>query len=137
MRTGFHADRLGLGEWLDGIGSVALAAVLFIGGGSRPAVLLGLALLVGVLGVIEWWTCARRRSPAVPLVIVLLQTPFAWIATVWLAVRALVGAGGLTVRWSALAAAVAVIIGIYLTFRREGVPAADSPAQIETLRLPR
>jgi hypothetical protein len=134
VRTGFHIDRLGFGEWLNALASIALAVLLLAGGGrARPVVLLTFALVAGVLALIGWWSCGSQRSPAVPLVMATLETPFAWIVGVWLAVRALLGAGAATVRWAALAAAVAVLIGIFATFRREDMAEADTPRQIETL----
>lgn len=134
VRTGFHTDRLGFGEWLNAFASIVLVALLLAGGGrARTGALLAIAVISGALALLGWWNCGSRGSPAVSLVMVILQAPFTWVAGVWLAFRALLGNGAATIRWAALAAAVAVLIGIFVSFRREGVAEADTPQRIETL----
>jgi hypothetical protein len=108
----FRAARLGLGDWLIGIGSVALLVDLFAVTwfSYKPeyratAVMLGqrvsatgwqtfevvgpLALVVCLVGTAIWWLAATRRSPALPVVLTTLLAPVALALAVLLAIRVL------------------------------------------------
>jgi hypothetical protein len=108
----FRATRLGAGERLLGIGSVALLVDLFglAWFAYRPrfhatAVMLGqrvsangwqtfevvgpLTLVVCVAGIAICWLAATRRSPALPVVITTLLVPVSLALVVVLAIRVL------------------------------------------------
>jgi hypothetical protein len=109
----FRATRLGVGEWLLGIGSVALLIDLF--GLSwfayRPrfhatALMLGervsangwqtfevvgpLTLIVCVAGIAVYWLAATRHSPALPVVVATLLLPVSLALVVVVAIRVLI-----------------------------------------------
>jgi hypothetical protein len=112
VAVGFKATRLGGGEWLLGIGSVALLSDLFAVAwfAYKPqyhvtAVMLGqsvsatgwqtfevvgpLALLVCVVGIAIWWLTATRLSPALPVAVTTLLLPVSLVLVVALAIRVL------------------------------------------------
>jgi hypothetical protein len=107
-----RTSRLGVGEWLLGVGSVLLLVVLF--GVSwfeyRPqfhatATMLGqrvsadgwqtftvigpLALVVCVAGIGVWVLAATRRSPALPVVLTTLLAPVSFVLALLVAIRVL------------------------------------------------
>lgn len=108
-----------------------------------------LALVVGVTGMTVGWLVATRRSPAVPVVVTTLLLPLSLALVIALVIRVLISppsvnltqAGGGNVisaqpgAYVGLVLSVVVLAGTYASLRREGVPAADAPAQIETLAL--
>jgi len=110
--VGFKATRLGVGEWLLGIGSVALlidlfglswfayrprfhAAALMLGqrvsanGWQTFEVVGPLTLLVCMAGIAVCWLAATRRSPALPVVLATLLVPVSLALAVLLAIRVL------------------------------------------------
>lgn len=113
----FRAARLGLGEWLIGIGSVALLLDLFAlpWFSYRPqyhatAVMLGqqvsangwqtfeavgpLALVVCAIGIAIWCLAATRRSPALPVVVTTLLAPVSLALVVLMAIKVLLDQPG-------------------------------------------
>jgi hypothetical protein len=106
-----------------------------------------LTLVVCVAGIAAAWLTAARPSPAIPVVIITLLLPVSFVQAVWVAIRVLldgpsvhlVQAGGANVvsaqagAYLGLALSVVVFAGVYLSMRRDGVAADDSPARIETL----
>ena len=112
VAVGFKATRLAAGEWILGIGSVALLVDLFglAWFAYKPryhvtALMLGqrvsangwqtfevvgpLTLLVCVAGIAICWLAATRRSPALPVVVATLLVPVSLALAVLLAVRVL------------------------------------------------
>jgi hypothetical protein len=108
----FRVARLGVGEWLIGMGSAALLVDLFAATwfAYKPAyhavaLMLGqqvsangwqsfevvgpLALVVCVPGLMICWLAASRRSPALPVVITTLLAPVSLALAIVLAVRVL------------------------------------------------
>ncbi len=108
----FRAARLGLGEWLTGVGSVLLLVDLFAVAwfAYKPpyhviAVMLGqrvsangwqsfdvvgpLTLVVCLAGIAICWLAGTRRSPALPVVITTMLAPVSLALIVVLAVRVL------------------------------------------------
>lgn len=134
-RKGFQADRLALGEWIDGVGGLILACAIIGGWHGQSIVLSAICAVNGLLALAVWLTCATRRSPAVALSLSVIQTGFALISSIWLLIVLLVGSGSGAGRPIALLGAILTAAGIYLSFRREGVPPADAPSKIETLRV--
>lgn len=108
-----------------------------------------LTMIVCVCGMVIWLLRGIRRSPAVPIALTTLLAPVSLLLFLWIAVRVLIdqpsvhllqsgGANALQVEpgaYVALALSAVVMVGIYVAFRHEGVPAADSPALIETFRV--
>jgi ABC-type sulfate transport system permease subunit len=108
-----------------------------------------LALVVGVAGIALGWLVATRRSPAVPVVVTTLLLPFSLALVVALVIRVVISppsvhlaqAGGGNVisaqpgAYVGLVLSVVIFAGTYAALRREGVPTADSPAEIESLPL--
>jgi hypothetical protein len=106
-----------------------------------------LTLVVCVAGIAAALLTAARRSPAVPVVITTLLLPVSFVQVVWVAIRVLldrpslnlVSEGGANVigarpgAYIGLALSIVVFAGVYLSLRRDGVAAEDSPARIETL----
>jgi hypothetical protein len=108
----FRATRLGLADWLIGIGAVALLIDLFavawfayraryqpiavvlarhvsIDGWQASRLLGALALLVSLTGIAVFWLQGTRRSPALPVVIATLLTPVSLVLVVGVAIRVL------------------------------------------------
>jgi hypothetical protein len=106
-----------------------------------------LTLIVCLAGIAASVLTAVRPSPAIPVVIVTLLLPVSFVQAVWVAVRVLLdgpsvqlvqtgGANLIEARPGAylgLALSIVVFAGVYLSLRRDGVAAEDSPARIETL----
>lgn len=166
-----RTTRLTVGEWLLGGGSVLLLIDLFgvswFSYSSRShalAVMLGqsssangwntftvvgpLTLVVCLAGIAAAWLTAARPSPAVPVVIITLLLPVAFVQMLWVAIRVLLDGpsvhlipGGPNVvsaqggAYLGLALSVVVFAGVYLSLRRDGVAVGDSPARIETLAV--
>lgn len=104
--------RLGLGEWLVGVGSLLLLVDLFgltwfeyrpayhavatmlgqrtgANGWQAFEVIGPLALVVCLAGVAIWILTATRRSPAVPVVLTTLLAPLAFVLALLVAIRVL------------------------------------------------
>jgi hypothetical protein len=107
-----------------------------------------LCLIVGLLAVAAAWLQLMRDSPALPIVSVLVLTPLALLLVLALIVRVLISVPSVQLPGSAastlarcagayvgLASAVVILIGAWLSLRRDGVDPGDSPALIETLPL--
>jgi hypothetical protein len=109
----FRATRLGVGEWLLGIGSVALLIDLFglswfayrprfhatalmfgqsvsANGWQTFEVVGPLTLVVCVAGIAVYWLAATRSSPALPVVVATLLVPVSLALVVVIAVRVLI-----------------------------------------------
>jgi hypothetical protein len=106
--------RIRAGEWLAGVGGVAL----IVGAWSAPAVIAVLLCLVALLAIALPVAQATRRSPALPVALGVLT---ATVAIVAVALAAVVGA------WLALAGALAVLAGGWLSLRAERVPGETAP----------
>lgn len=80
---------------------------------------------------------AGERAPALPVAATLFAVPLAAVTMVWLIVRVwIVPPGGREIGgWIGLVGAAAVAYGGYRSIRMEGIAAADSPAEIPTVRL--
>lgn len=108
-----------------------------------------LTLIVCLAGSAIMWLSASRPSPALPVVITTLLLPVSFVQAVLVTIRVLldrpsvrlVQAGGANVigarpgAYIGLALSVLVFAGVYLSLRREGVAAEDSPAGIESLSV--
>jgi hypothetical protein len=107
-----------------------------------------LCLIVGLLAVAAAWLQLTQRSPALPITSVLVLTPLALLLVLALVVRVLISVPTVQLPGSAasplercdgaylgLASAVVILIGAWLSLRRDGVDPSDSPASIETLPL--
>lgn len=164
--------RLGLGDWLDGLASVALLVVLFAlpwfavhanfmpvlsrlgetvsaNGWQTYTVVGPLTVLVCGLGLAQWLLQLTRSAPALPILVTVVQAPLSLVLLIWLIVRVLIfppsmnmplgGTGNaLTARpgaYIAVALAAAIVLGVLISLRRDGVDPADTPAQIETFQL--
>jgi Co/Zn/Cd efflux system component len=106
-----------------------------------------MTLVVCLAGIAILWLTAARRSPALPVVITTLLLPVSFVQVVLIAIRVLldgpsvhlVQAGGANViearpgAYIGLALSLLVFAGVYLSLRRDGVAAADSPSAIERL----
>ena len=109
-----------------------------------------LVLFVCLVGIAICLLTATRRSPAVPVVLTTLMAPVSLVLVVLVAIRVLLDqpsvhlaqAGGANViearpgAYLGLALSLIVFSGVYLSLRREGTASDDSPANIETLRVP-
>jgi hypothetical protein len=123
------------GDWLAGLGGLALLVSLFltwysVTGGSRELtgwqsfsiidVLLALAALLGIALAV---TTATRRTPAVPVALGVIAGPVGVLATVLVLIRLLDPPGPGV--WLALAGAAAVAAGAWWSIgdeRNRGVP---------------
>jgi hypothetical protein len=107
-----------------------------------------LCLLVGLLALAVGWFELTRESPAVPIVATIVLAPLALLLTLALVVRVFIAVpsvqlpagsgGGLQTcagAYIGLAAALVITLGAWLALRRDGVDAADSPGEIETVPL--
>jgi hypothetical protein len=106
-----------------------------------------LTLIVCLAGIAIMWLTAARRSPALPVVITTLLLPVSFVQAALVAIRVLLDgpsvhlaqAGGTNViearpgAYIGLALSVLVFAGVYLSLRRDGVAADDSPSAIERL----
>lgn len=116
-------------------------------------------LFVCCLGLIVFLTAATRRSPAVPVAVSIVQAPFAFAAFVALLIRvlferpgavspALGGVGRMLPMFRALGfghvtalaggyigllLSLMILVGIYLSLRRDAVAIGDAPKEIETI----
>lgn len=145
-------DLFGVRWFAYGSRSHALAAMLgqssSANGWDTFTVLGPLALVVCVTGIAVPLLTGGRRSPAVPVVINELLLPVSFALAILVGVRVLVDApsvhlipGGANVvgarpgAYVGLALSVAVFAGAYLSLRRDGVAADDSPSNIEHLSV--
>lgn len=144
-------DLFGIGWFGYGARFRALAVMLgqstSANGWNSFTVLGPLTLVVCLAGLAAAYLTAVRRSPALPVVITTLLLPVSFVQVVWVAIRVLldgpsvhlVQAGGANVietlsgAYLGLALSIVVFAGVYLSLRRDGVAAEDSPARIETL----
>jgi hypothetical protein len=108
----FRATRLGIGDWLVGLGGVLLLIDLLavpwfvyrpeyqplaivlsrrvsMNGWQAFTVVGPLTLLVSLVGITIYWLAGTRRSPALPVVLTTLLTPVSLALVVLLAVRVL------------------------------------------------
>jgi hypothetical protein len=106
-----------------------------------------LTLVVCLAGIAIMALTAARRSPALPVVITTLLLPVSFVQAILVAIRVLLDgpsvhlaqAGGANViearpgAYIGLALSVLVFAGVYLSLRRDGVAADDSPSVIEQL----
>lgn len=165
-------DRLRTGEWLNGASSVALIALLLLapwfrvarassGGGLSGVGATGdlrtgwaalsvtgpLILAACVLGISALCLTMARRSPVLPMGVIVVQVPVALAVVIAIALRLTVdlpsiglGSGGtnpaIRVAWggyAGLSLSLLMVVGVYLSLRREGVAPGDSPGAIEVL----
>jgi hypothetical protein len=108
-----------------------------------------LALVVGVAGIAIGWLQVTRRSPALPVVVTTMLLPFSLALVVALLIRVLLdppgvhlaqasGANVIEARPGAyigLLLSVVILAGTYASLRRDGLPAADAPPEIETVSV--
>ena len=107
-----------------------------------------LGVLVGLLALASSWLQLTRDSPALAIVTTIVLAPVALLLAIALVVRVFIsvpsvrlpaGSGrGLQTcagAYVGLAAALVIVVGVWLSLRRDGVAPGDSPAQIETLAL--
>lgn len=106
-----------------------------------------LTVIVCLAGIATAWLTAARSSPALPVVLATLLLPVSFVQAVLVAVRVLVDkpsvhlaqAGGANVivarpgAYIGLALSIVTFAGVYLSLRRDGVPADDAPRKIERL----
>jgi hypothetical protein len=104
-----------------------------------------LTLVVCVAGIAAALLTACRPSPAWPVVITTLLLPVSFVQVLLMAIRVLLDAptvhlaqaGGANVvqahagAYAGLVLSVVVFAGVYVSLRREGVAADDSPARVE------
>jgi len=109
-----------------------------------------LVVFVCLAGMAIWWLTGTRRSPAVPVVLTTLLMPVALVLALLVAIRVLLDAptvhlaqaGGANViearpgAYIGLVLTLVIFAGLYLALRRDGVPSEDSPAILETVRVP-
>ena len=106
--------RLRAGEWLAGVGGLALIA----GAWSAPPVIAVLLCLMALLALALPVAQAARRSPALPVALGVL------IATAGIVAVAL---AAIAAGWLALAGALGVLAGGWLSLRAEQVPGETAP----------
>jgi hypothetical protein len=122
------AERLGLSTSLTGWSGLSHVRWLIL-----VSALVGLALP---------YFQASRRAPAIPVTLSVVVTMLGLLSTVALVIRVVIdppGAGNLLTQkpgaFVGLAGALAIAVGGYLSMRQEGIPAADAPAEIPTVRI--
>jgi hypothetical protein len=163
--VGLRLARVRGGEWIMGLAGLGLVVVLFAlpwygfdGVYSSTAATLGirtqytglqslhvlgpLALLVGVGGLSAWLLQGTRGAPAAPVCATALTIALAIPVLIGLAVRVLIAypehstyIEAKSGAYCGLALVAAIVVGAYVSLRRDGIHPADAPQRIETLRI--
>jgi hypothetical protein len=145
-------SRLRGGEWLAGLGAIAMILALFglhwygptagtptarsgWNGTTHLHWLLALDILVGLALVLTQAAC---RAPAIPACLSVVSSVLTAITLLWLGFRVvldppphqLVGA------WIELIGALVLLVGSYWSLRQEGIAPADGPRDIPVIALP-
>jgi hypothetical protein len=139
--------RLGAGEWIAGLGGVALLASLFapwygpdsVSGWEALAVTDVLLAIVAAAGILLAIVTATQRVPAVPIALAAVVTLIGLVGLVLVLVR-IAGvpdeyAGREWGIWLALAGALGIVVGGVVAMRNEHWPAGDE--RIEFVPAPR
>ena len=162
-------SRLRISDWLLGASSLALIVVLFgldwyqvkpqfrssllvlgervTANGWQVYTWIGpLCVIVAALGILYAVLQATRRAPALPVLTVIVLTPFSWLLSVALVVRVLLARPSLVLpggqhsalqvcdgAYAGLGLALIITVCGWLSLRREGIDPHDSPLLIETL----
>lgn len=157
---GLRASRLRWPEWLVGAGGALLLIAMLLmpwytltlsSQPPGPIILIpqqvdgwhGLTvgrwvlLLTILLALAAAFFQARRRSPALPVTLVVLASILGGVSVLWLLIRVLIdppggrGLGG----WIGLLAAAAITYGGLASVRLEGIAREDGPAEIPKVDL--
>jgi hypothetical protein len=140
--------RLRAGEWLAGLGGVALLVSLFApwygpsgrSGWESLAVLDVLLALVAATGVLLAVVTATQEVPAVPIALAAVVTLVGLVGVVLVVLRVLdipdVASGREWGLWLGLASALAIVAGGIVSMREERWPGAED-AQVEFFPAPR
>ena len=150
----FDSSRLRRGEAVAGAGAVTLLVLMLVlqwygprADGARPVAAatgweaytvwrwFALAAVIAVVALV--YAQGTRRAPALPVSFSVICLALSIIVVVWLGFRVLldhpphqqVGA------FVSLLAAVALLVGSYLSTRQEGIAERDAPAEIPLVRL--
>jgi hypothetical protein len=112
-------------------------------------VLGALAILCGVLGIGTWCLQVTQRAPALPVCMTVITALVTLVLSVALLIRVVfdpphvlvLGATGVNTNQTDVGAVLGVVfawlvlIGAWISLRTDGIPDADAPRRIETLRL--
>ncbi len=147
-----RAARLRTGEWLTGAGVVVMVVALFAlhwygrsgttpaqtgwGGTTHVNWLLLVTIVVALALVVAQ---AAFRAPAIPACLSVISTVVALVAALWLLLRVVIDpashqrAGA----WIELLGGLVVLVGSFLSLRKEGIAERDGPGEIPTASLAR
>jgi hypothetical protein len=137
--------RLRLGELVAGAAAVVLLVLLLVahwygrGTGwqvltsSRWAVLVTVATALGLVV-----TQATRRAPALPAALSVIVTVLGVLTVLWLIYRVVISPAPQERVWAwlGLASACLLVVGAFLSLRREGILPEDGPEAIPLVALP-
>jgi hypothetical protein len=127
----------------------AMGAIVNANGWNTFTVIGPLTVIVAALGMLTWLLQALRSTPAPGILGTIVLAPFSLLLFVWLVCRVLIfppqrdlGIGshgndivGKPAAYVAVVLSLIVVIGVWMSLRREGVDPADAPRQIETFPL--
>jgi hypothetical protein len=157
-------SRVRAGEWLIGLAALALLVILFalpwygfesvyahnaaalgqrvqFSGWQSLAVIRVLVLILVAGGLTAFYLQARCVAPAIPVCAVVLETAFGLVVVVALVYRVLINIPNVHLlqadygAYIALALAVAIVVGGYISMRQDRAPAPGTVVPIEYLRV--
>jgi hypothetical protein len=127
----------------------ALGATINANGWGTFTVVGPLSVIVGALGILSWLFQALRSSPGPGVLTTIVLAPFSLLLFLWLIARVLIfpphrdlgiGTGGNDLvgkpaAYIAVVLSFLILLGVWISLRREGVDVADAPHRIETFPL--
>lgn len=160
----FSLSRLRGGEWMMGLAALALLVILFalpwygfesvyahnaaalgqkvhFSGWQSLSVIRVLVLILVAGAFAAFYLQARCAAPAIPVCAVVLETAFGLVVVAALIDRVLVNVPNVHLLqaeyggYIALALAVAIVVGGYISMRQEGAPTPGTAVPIEYLRV--
>lgn len=160
----FSLARVRAGEWMIGLGALALLVVLFalpwygfeavyahnaaalgqkvqFSGWQSLSVMRVLVLILVAGGFAVFYLQARFVAPAIPVCATVLETAFALVVVVCLVYRVLISVPNVHLlqaeygAYIALALATAILVGGYASLRQDQAPEPGTEVEIEYLRL--
>ncbi len=129
--------------------AAAGGAIVSANGWQTFTVIGPLTVLVALLGIAAWTLQATSARPAPAVLTTIVLAPFSLLLLIWLILRVLifppqlqVGVGatgnvlvGKPAAYVAIVLSLLLVVGVWLSLRRDAVDPADAPQQIELVPL--